>query len=148
MMLWGHPHITPAPHCSPSSVRTPTCHSSSSLLSFLCPHRHQHTDPADSILTTLSLTPSLSTANNESGPRQAELHEGSHAQQLCQPANGRADWTAGDLYIRRPSNQRKAVRRKAVHSEEGNCQQHSKKELLQGRRETAHNARLPGHAAS
>ena len=49
----------------------------------------------------------LSTANNENGPRQTELHEGSHAQQLCQPANGRADWTAGDLYIRRPSNQRK-----------------------------------------
>ena len=142
---------------------TPTYHSSSSLLSFLCPYTHMSLQ----LLTALpplsaqpsthrssrqhlnhSLTPSLSTANNENGPRQAELHEGSHAQQLCQPANGRADWTAGDLYIRRPSNQRKAVRRKAVHSEEGNCQQHSKKELLQGRRETAHNARLPGHAAS
>jgi len=124
-----HPHVTPAPHCSPSSVRTPTCHSSSSLLSFLCPHNHQHTEPADSILTALSLTPSLSIANNENGPQQAELHEGRHTQQLCQSANGRADWTAGNLYIRRPSNQREAVRRKAVHSEEVNCQQHSKENL-------------------
>ena len=142
--MWGHPHVTPAPHCSPSSVCTPTslqlltallplsvhpCHSSSSLLSFLCPHNHQHTEPADSILTALSLTPSLSIANNENGPQQAELHEGRHTQQLCQPANGSADWTAGDLYIRRPSNQREAVHQKAVHSEEVNCQQHSKENL-------------------
>ena len=113
----------------------PTCHSSSSLLSFLCLYTHQHTDPADSILTTqettLSLTPFLSTANKGNAPRQAELPEGSHAQQLCQPANGRADWTAGDLYIRRLSNQREAVHRKAVHLEGITRQWQNKEEPLQ-----------------
>ena len=72
--LWGHPHITPlltallplsvhpfvtpAPHCSPSSVYR----------------------------------------KNENGPRQAERHEGSHAQQLGQLANGRAGGSRRPVY--------------------------------------------------
>jgi len=122
-------HVTPAPHSSPSSVRTPM---SFQLLTALLPLSAQpstHRTSRQHLNRSLSLTPSLSTANNENGPWQAELHEGRHTQQLCQPANGSADWTAGDLYIRRPSNQREAVHQKAVHSEEVNCQQHSKENL-------------------
>ena len=52
--------------------------------------------------------------NKGNGPWQAELHPTSHGYQLCQPANGRADWTAGDLYKRSPSNQRGAVHQKGV----------------------------------
>ena len=36
----GIPTYHSIPHCSPSSVCTPTCHSSSSLLSFLCLYTH------------------------------------------------------------------------------------------------------------
>jgi len=67
--------------------------------------------------------------NKGNGPWQAELHPTSHAYQLCQTANGRADWTAGDLYKRSPSNQREAV-----HLERSNCQQHTEREAWQDRR--------------
>ena len=51
--VWGHPHVTPSPIQSRFT----------SQLSFLCPYTNQHTDPANSILTTTgnhSLTPSFS----------------------------------------------------------------------------------------
>jgi len=51
--LWGHQHVTPSPIQSRFA----------SQLSFLCPYTNQHTDPANSILTTTgnhSLTPSFS----------------------------------------------------------------------------------------
>ena len=99
IFLWRHPHITPAPHCSPSSVRTPTYHSSSSLLSILCLYTHLSLQLLTALLPLFvhpHITPiltaliPLSSANNENGQRQAELHEGSHAQQLGQLANSRA----------------------------------------------------------
>jgi len=36
------------------------------------------------------------------GPQQAVLHLTSHAYQLCQPANGRAGWTASDWKKKSP----------------------------------------------
>jgi len=51
--MWGHPHVTPSPIQSRFT----------SQLSFLCLYTNQHTDPANSILTTTgnhSLTPSFS----------------------------------------------------------------------------------------
>ena len=118
-------------------------HISLQLLTALLPLSvHPHITP---LLTALL---PLSTANNENGPRQAERHEGSHAQRLGQLANGRAGDSRRPVY-KEAFQPMSSVRRKAVHSEEVNCQQqHSKKELLQGSRETAHNARLPGHAGS
>jgi len=119
-VMWGHPHVTPASHCSPSSVPTPINTPTQPTASYpnrkplfhsllLCPYTHQYTEPTDSILTNLSLPPSLSTAKQRKRPLITELHTTSHADQLCPPASGRADWTAGYLYIRRPTNQREAV---------------------------------------
>ena len=51
--MWGHPHVTPSPIQSRFT----------SQLSFLCPYTSQHTDLANSILTTTgnhSFTPSFS----------------------------------------------------------------------------------------
>ena len=108
--MWGHPHVTPSPIQSRFT----------SQLSFLCPYTNQHTDPAKSILTTTgNHSPTTSFSVYLLGvvpiprgclPWEAELHPTSHAYQLYQPASGRADWTAGNLYKRRPSNQREAVR--------------------------------------
>ena len=102
-----------SPHYSPSSVCTP----------INTPTQPTHRKPLSHSLLLCLVT------NKGNGRRQAELPEESHAQQLCQPANGRADWTAGDLYTWRPSNQRKAVHRKEVHSEGVNCQRQSRKKL-------------------
>jgi len=94
--MWGHPHVIPSPIQS--------CFTSQ--LSFLCPYTHQHTDQDNSSLTTTanhSHTPSFSTSTNkENDPLQLGLHLMSCTYQLCQPANGRADWTAGDRNKRKP----------------------------------------------
>ena len=122
-------------------VGTPTYHSSSSLLSFLCPYTH--------ISLHSSLLSFLCLPQTENGPRQAERHEGSHGQQLGQLANGRAGDNRRPVY--KEAYQPTRVQfssSESRHSKEVNGQQHNKKELLQGSHETAHNARLPGHAAS
>jgi len=46
----------------------------------------------------------------------------SHTYQLCQPANGRAGWTAGDWNKKRPFRPTKFI-----HSERSICQKHIKK---------------------
>jgi len=106
-------------------VGTPTCHSISYSIPFhltaLLPlsinqsthrpsqqHFNHHRKPLSHSLL-LCLLP-----NKENGPREAELHPTSHAYQLCQPASGRADWTAGNLHKRSPSDQQEAVHRKGV----------------------------------
>jgi len=71
-------------------------------------HLNHHRKPLSHSLL-LCLLP-----NKGNGPWEVELHPTSHAYQLCQTASGRADWTAGDLCKRRPSNQREAVHRKGV----------------------------------
>jgi len=49
-----------------------------------------------------------------SGPQQAGLHSISHAYQLCQPANGRSGWTAGDWKKRGHSDQQNSFIPKGV----------------------------------
>ena len=126
---------------------TPTCHSISDSIPFhltaLLPlsihqsalrpsqqHLNHHRKPLSHSLL-LCLLP-----NKGNAPWEAELHPTRHSYQPCQPASGRADWTAGNLYIRRPSNQREAVHQKGVTTthREGSLE----------RQET----RLPGHDAS
>jgi len=89
-------------------VGTPTCHTISYLIPFhltaLLPlfvhqsahrpsqqHLNHHRKPVSHFLLVCLLP------NKGNGPWEAELHQTSHAYQLCQPANGSADWTAGDL---------------------------------------------------
>jgi len=121
-------------------VGTPTCHSISDSIPFhltaLLPlsihqsalrpsqqHLNHHRKPLSHSLL-LCLLP-----NKGNAPWEAELHPTRHSYQPCQPASGRADWTAGNLYIRRPSNQREAVHRKAVHSVGVTCQWQTRRKL-------------------
>jgi len=96
-------------------VGTPTCHSVSSYsipfhLTALLPlsiPQSPHTDLVNGSLTITakdSLTPSFSIYFHEQRKRPPAkvLHPTSQAYQLCQPANGRADWTAGDRNKRSP----------------------------------------------
>jgi len=97
-----------------NSVGTPTCHSVSYSIPFhltalLPPSVPQstHTDLVNGSLTTTanhSLMPSFSVYFHEQRkrPPASVLHPTSHAYQLCQPANGRADWTTGDRNKRSP----------------------------------------------
>ena len=89
--MWGHPHVIPSPIQSRFTAQ----------LSILSPYNNQHSDLVNSSLTTTanhSLTPSFSIYfhKRRKRPPASVLHPTSHAYQLCQPANGRADWTAGD----------------------------------------------------
>jgi len=106
-------------------VGTPTCHSISYSIPFhltallpLSIHQSAHRSSQQHLnhrrkplyhSLLLCLLP-----NKGNGPWQTELHPTSHAYQLCQPANGRADWTAGDLYNRSPSNNKKQFIQKGV----------------------------------
>ena len=118
-------------------VGTPTCHFISYSIPFrltaLLPlsvhqsthrpskqHLNHHRKPLSHSLL-LCLLP-----NKENSPWEAELPAGSHAHQLCQPANGRAGWPARDLYKRSPSDQRQVVQSEGV-----NCQWQNRKEALQ-----------------
>jgi len=88
--MWGHPHITPLlTALLPLSVHP---HITLLLTALLPLSVHPLVTP---ILTALL---PLSTANDENGPRQAERHEGSHAQQLGQLANGRAGNSRRPVY--------------------------------------------------
>jgi len=69
--------------------------------------------------------------NKENAPRQAELSERSYGQQLCQPANGNADCTARDLYIRgRLNNERQFIGKQFIQKEQV-ISSNNKKEALQ-----------------
>ena len=57
-----------------------------------------------------------------SGPQHAGLHSTSHVYQLCQLANGRAGWTAGDRNKKRPF-----CPTRFIHLERSVCEQHIKK---------------------
>jgi len=94
---------------------TPTCHSISSYsipfhLTALLPlsvPQSTHTDLVNGSLTSTanhSLTPSFYVYFHEQRKRlpASVLQPTGHAYQLCQPANGKADWTAGDRNERSP----------------------------------------------
>jgi len=88
--------------CLKCTVGTPTLQ-----LSFLCLHTNLHTDQVKCSLTTTanhSLTPAFSVYFHEQRkrPPASGLPSESHSYQLCQPANGRAGWTAGDRNKRSP----------------------------------------------
>jgi len=132
-------------------VGTPTCHSISSYsipfhLTALLPlsvHQSTHTDLVNGSLTTTanhSLTPSFSVYFHEQRkrPPASVLHPTSQAYQLCQPANGRADWTAHDRNKRRLFEPMRFI-----HSERHNWQHTSRKHSSR-----KPDARLPGHVAS
>ena len=90
-------------------VGTPTCHSISCSIPFhpvalfpLSVHPSTYRPRQQQLNHHSKLAPSLSTSTNkENGHLQPGLHLTSHTYQFCQPANGRADWTAGDQNIRR-----------------------------------------------
>jgi len=76
------------------------------LLSLPVP-QSTNTDLVNCSLTTTanhSLTPSFSVYfhKQRKRPTARVLHPTSHTYQLCQPANGRADWSAGDRNKRSP----------------------------------------------
>ena len=100
--MWEHPHVITSlspipssvpPHSSPSSVCTPVHIPIQTKVI-------NHHSKALSCFLLLCLTPWAK--RPISGPQQAGLHPTSHAYQLCQPANGRAGWTAGDRNKKRP----------------------------------------------
>ena len=129
----------------PTSIRTvgtPTCHSISSYsipfhLTALLPlsvPQSTHTDLVIGSLTTTanhSFTPSFSVYFHEQRkwPPASILHPTSHAYQLCQPANGRADWTAGDQNKRSPFRPKRFI-----HSERSNRQHTHQERTHQDRR--------------